>query len=127
MPNVGLKYQLDERDQLFYSLSRNMRVPQNYVLYDPGTGSIDSKPETSWNHELGWRYTEQDMTLAATLFYLQFKDRQVSSKTSTATLPISTPVQSTTAGWNWNGVACCRTTSITTPRTPTPAPNRKMT
>ncbi len=80
LPNVGLKYQLDERDQLFYSLSRNMRVPQNYVLYDPGTGSIDSKPETSWNHELGWRYTEQDMTLAATLFYLQFKDRQVSSK-----------------------------------------------
>ncbi|RMR56936.1 TonB-dependent receptor:TonB-dependent receptor [Pseudomonas syringae pv. actinidiae] len=80
LPNVGLKYQLDERDQLFYSLSRNMRIPQNYVLYDPGTGSINSKPETSWNHELGWRFTEQDMTLAATLFYMQFKDRQVSSR-----------------------------------------------
>ena len=80
LPNAGLKYQLDERDQLFYSLSRNMRIPQNYVLYDKGAGSIDAKPETSWNHELGWRYTDDDMTVAATLFYMQFKDRQVSSK-----------------------------------------------
>uniref|UniRef100_UPI0013C2BCCD TonB-dependent receptor domain-containing protein n=1 Tax=Pseudomonas viridiflava TaxID=33069 RepID=UPI0013C2BCCD len=71
---------LDERDQIFYSLSRNMRVPQNYVLYDQGAGSINSKPETSWNHELGWRFTDQDTTLAATLFYMQFKDRQVSSR-----------------------------------------------
>ncbi|WDU60504.1 TonB-dependent receptor [Pseudomonas poae] len=80
LPNVGLKYQLDERDQLFYSLSRNMRIPQNYVLYDKGLDSINSKPETSWNHELGWRFTGDDMTVAATLFYMQFKDRQVSSK-----------------------------------------------
>ncbi|KPA92990.1 MULTISPECIES: TonB-dependent receptor [Pseudomonas] len=80
LPNAGLKYQLDEYDQLFYSLSRNMRVPQNYVLYDKGAGSIDAKPETSWNHELGWRYTKDDMTVAATLFYMQFENRQVSSK-----------------------------------------------
>ncbi|WP_047710448.1 TonB-dependent receptor [Pseudomonas lactis] len=80
LPNAGLKYQLDERDQLFYSLSRNMRVPQNYVLYDKGAGSIDAEPETSWNHELGWRYSGDDMSLAATLFYMDFKNRQVSSR-----------------------------------------------
>lgn len=80
LPNVGLKYQIDERNQAFYSLSRNMRIPQNYVLYDAGEGSIDSKPETSWNHELGWRFIAEDMTLSATLFYMQFKDRQVSSR-----------------------------------------------
>lgn len=80
LPNVGLKYQLDERDQLFYSLSRNMRVPQNYALYDKGADSINLEPETSWNHELGWRYSGDDMTLAATLFYMDFKNRQVSSK-----------------------------------------------
>ncbi|MCF5798413.1 TonB-dependent receptor [Pseudomonas sp. PA-1-5A] len=80
LPNAGLKYQLDERDQLFYSLSRNMRVPQNYVLYDKGAGSIDAEPETSWNHELGWRYSGDDMNLAATLFYMDFKNRQVSSR-----------------------------------------------
>ncbi|MBC3258877.1 TonB-dependent receptor [Pseudomonas paralactis] len=80
LPNVGLKYQVDERDQLFYSLSRNMRVPQNYALYDKGADSINLEPETSWNHELGWRYSGDDMTLAATLFYMDFKNRQVSSK-----------------------------------------------
>ncbi|KRP42436.1 iron complex outermembrane recepter protein [Pseudomonas libanensis] len=80
LPNVGLKYQLDERDQLFYSLSRNMRVPQNYALYDKGADSINLEPETSWNHELGWRYSGDDMSLAATLFYMDFKNRQVSSK-----------------------------------------------
>ncbi|MBI6635983.1 TonB-dependent receptor [Pseudomonas paralactis] len=80
LPNVGLKYQLNERDQLFYSLSRNMRVPQNYALYDKGADSINLEPETSWNHELGWRYSGDDMTLAATLFYMDFKNRQVSSK-----------------------------------------------
>ncbi|MGL4273552.1 MAG: TonB-dependent receptor, partial [Pseudomonas paracarnis] len=80
LPNAGLKYQLDERDQLFYSVSRNMRVPQNYVLYDKGAGSIDAEPETSWNHELGWRYSGDDMSLAATLFYMDFKNRQVSSR-----------------------------------------------
>ncbi len=50
------------------------------MLYDKGVDSINSKPETSWNHELGWRFTGDDMTVAATLFYMQFKDRQVSSK-----------------------------------------------
>lgn len=80
LPNAGLKYQLEERDQLFYSVSRNMRVPQNYVLYDKGAGSIDAEPETSWNHELGWRYSGDDMSLAATLFYMDFKNRQVSSR-----------------------------------------------
>ena len=80
LPNAGLKYQLDERDQLFYSLSRNMRVPQNYALYDKGADSINLEPETSWNHELGWRYSGDDMSLAATLFYMDFKNRQVSSR-----------------------------------------------
>jgi len=80
LPNLGLKYQIDEDNQAFYNLTRNMRIPQNYVLYDKGVGSIDSKPETSWNQELGWRYTRPDMTLAATLFYMQFKNRQLSSQ-----------------------------------------------
>ncbi|MFF7710945.1 TonB-dependent receptor domain-containing protein [Pseudomonas sp. NPDC007930] len=80
LPNAGLKYQADEHNQFFYSLSRNMRIPYNYVLYDAGAGSINLNPELSWNHELGWRWQEENMSLAATLFYMQFKDRQVSSR-----------------------------------------------
>ncbi|AXO86694.1 TonB-dependent receptor [Pseudomonas parafulva] len=80
LPNAGLKYQVDDRNQVFYSVSRNMRIPQNYALYDNSPESIGLKPETSWNHELGWRFVEPDMTLSASLFYMQFKNRQVSSK-----------------------------------------------
>lgn len=80
LPNLGIKYQLDDRNQLFYSLARNLRVPQNVVLYDASAQSIDLEPETSWNHELGWRFVEPQMTLSASLFYMQFKNRQVSSR-----------------------------------------------
>lgn len=80
LPNAGLKYQIDDRNQVFYSLSRNMRIPQNYALYDASEDSINLKPETSWNQELGWRFVEPGLTLSTSLFYMQFQNRQVSSK-----------------------------------------------
>ena len=57
------------------------KTPQsacNYVLYNKGD-SISLKPELSWNQELGWRYSEDNMALSATLFYISFKDRQIST------------------------------------------------
>ena len=80
LPTFGIGYRFDEQNQFFYNLTRNMRIPYNYVLYDQGEGSINLNPETSWSNELGWRYTQEDMALSATLFYLKFKDRQVSSR-----------------------------------------------
>jgi len=78
LPSFNAKYQVDQRNQAFYNLTRNMRTPPNYVLYNKGD-SISLKPELSWNQELGWRYSEEAMALSATLFYIQFKDRQISS------------------------------------------------
>lgn len=65
-------------NQLFYNLTRNMRTPPNYVLYNVGD-SINTKPELSWNHELGWRFQREDMLLSATLFYMRYSDRQIST------------------------------------------------
>src|SRR5699024_9867896 len=56
-------------------------TPANYVLYNVGD-SISLAPELSWNHELGWRFTREDMALSATLFYITFKDRQLSTTNS---------------------------------------------
>lgn len=78
LPNFSASYRLNPQNQVFYSLSRNMRTPPNYVLYNVGD-SISTKPELSWNHELGWRFQQDDMLLSATLFYLRYSDRQVSS------------------------------------------------
>ncbi len=79
LPSFSAKYQINEENQAFYNLGRNMRTPQNYVLYNT-EDSISLKPELSWNNELGWRYATDDMSLSATLFYLKFKNRQVSSR-----------------------------------------------
>ena len=78
LPNFSAKYQVDESNQAFYNVTRNMRTPQNYVLYNKGD-SLNLNPELSWNQELGWRYTEEKMALSATLFYITFKDRQLST------------------------------------------------
>lgn len=81
LPNFSASYRLNQENQLFYSLSRNMRTPPNYVLYNVGD-SISTKPELSWNHELGWRFQQEDMLLSATLFYLRYSDRQMSTTNS---------------------------------------------
>ena len=78
LPNFSARYQIDDRNQAFYNITRNMRTPANYVLYNTGD-SISLNPELSWNQELGWRFTEDTMALSATLFRIDFKDRQVSS------------------------------------------------
>ncbi|WP_262927206.1 TonB-dependent receptor [Phytohalomonas tamaricis] len=79
LPNFSTKYQINADNQAFYNVTRNMRTPQNYVLYNTGD-SINLDPELSWNHELGWRFSRDDMALSATAFYLTFKDRQLSSR-----------------------------------------------
>lgn len=78
LPSFNAKYQVDPNNQAFYNVTRNMRTPPNYVLYNKGD-SISLKPELSWNQELGWRYSEENMALSATLFYISFKDRQIST------------------------------------------------
>lgn len=79
LPSFNARYQLDQDNSVFYSVSRAMRTPPNYVLYNT-EDSISLKPELSWNNELGWRYATDDMALSATLFYLKFKNRQISSR-----------------------------------------------
>lgn len=78
LPNFSASYRVNQENQLFYNLTRNMRTPPNYVLYNVGD-SISTRPELSWNHELGWRYQQDDMLLSATLFYMRYSDRQVST------------------------------------------------
>ncbi len=78
LPNFSARYQINQQNQAFYNVTRNMRTPPNYVLYNAGD-SISLKPELSWNQELGWRFTQEDMALSATLFHISYKDRQLST------------------------------------------------
>ncbi|MCF9033569.1 TonB-dependent receptor [Acinetobacter nectaris] len=78
LPNFSAKYQLNEQNQFFYNISKNMRTPPNNVLYSV-TDTTNTQPEISLNNELGWRYQTEKMLLSTTLFNLHYKNRQVSS------------------------------------------------
>ncbi|WP_405077754.1 TonB-dependent receptor family protein [Pectobacterium versatile] len=79
LPSFNAAYRINTENQVFYNITRNMRTPPNYVLYNVGD-SINTKPELSWNQELGWRFQDEDMLLSASLFFIRFTDRQISSR-----------------------------------------------
>jgi iron complex outermembrane receptor protein len=84
LPQVGLNYQLSRSDELFASISRNMRAYQGAATgttpfattqtgFDAIKGSL--RPETSDNFEAGWRTTSKLYEAAITAYVVDFKDR----------------------------------------------------
>jgi iron complex outermembrane receptor protein len=84
LPQVGLNYQLSRSDELFTSVSRNMRAYQGAATgttpfattqtgFDAIKGSL--RPETSTNFEAGWRTTAKLYEAAVTAYMVDFKDR----------------------------------------------------
>jgi len=84
LPQVGLNYQLSRSDELFTSVSKNMRAYQGAATgttpfattqtgFDAIKGSL--RPETSTNFEAGWRTTAKLYEAAVTAYVVDFKDR----------------------------------------------------
>lgn len=84
LPQVGLNYQLSRTDELFASVSKNMRAYQGAATgttpfattqagFDAIKGSL--RPETSTNLEGGWRTTSKLYEAAVTAYVVDFKDR----------------------------------------------------
>ncbi|WP_036265366.1 TonB-dependent receptor [Methylobacillus glycogenes] len=79
LPAFSLDYQADQNNQLYYSVSSNLRVPAAASLYT--TANSSQKAETTINQEIGWRYRDSKISTSAALFYDNFKNRQVSYQT----------------------------------------------
>ncbi|WP_024929607.1 TonB-dependent receptor [Methylophilus sp. OH31] len=77
LPSFSLDYQYDQNNQIYYNATTNIRVPAVASIYGNNTGG-DQKAETTFNQEIGWRYSTPDVLVSAALFYDQFKNRQVS-------------------------------------------------
>ncbi|MDT9001136.1 TonB-dependent receptor [Paucibacter sp. APW11] len=84
LPQVGLNYQLSASDELFASVSRNMRAYQGaatgttpFATTAAGFAAIKSslRPETSDNFEAGWRTQGKLYEGALTAYVVNFKDR----------------------------------------------------
>ncbi|MFX1680233.1 TonB-dependent receptor [Mitsuaria sp. CC2] len=84
LPQVGVRYQLTPSQQVFMNVAKNFRAPPNFaftgsnvnVANNVATLRLAPKAETSINTDLGYRYQTKDISLSATVFNVDFKDRQ---------------------------------------------------
>ncbi|WP_273594736.1 TonB-dependent receptor [Roseateles koreensis] len=100
LPQAGVRFNLDKSQQLFMNVGKNFRAPPNFaftgsnVKLDPTTGQVTlvtaTKAETSVMTDVGYRLQTRALSLSATFFNADFKDRQANaydsaSQTSTYT------------------------------------------
>ena len=90
LPNVGIRYQFTETQQIFANRAENFKAPPDSVFYGllkGGTVGADGrlagytlKPvnvneEVSTNWDLGYRFNNANLSFAGTLFYIDYRNR----------------------------------------------------
>lgn len=86
LPQLGLRYAINDSSQVFANLAKNFRAPPNFaftgnssnirVVNGIGSTVVEVKPETAINLDIGLRRQLHFGTLSATAFFVDFKDRQ---------------------------------------------------
>jgi iron complex outermembrane receptor protein len=77
LPQVGLVYSLNSRDQVFASYSENMALPRGAddVFSAASPTAPGPKPETSKNIELGYRANRATFNASFVVYKTEFKNR----------------------------------------------------
>ncbi len=89
LPQIGVRFNIDREQQVFANVGKNFRAPPNFA-YAHTNGNVtitngvavltgDVKAETSINTDIGYRYQGKALTASATLFNVDFKDRQATA------------------------------------------------
>ncbi|MFZ6819273.1 TonB-dependent receptor [Undibacterium sp. Ji22W] len=109
LPQLGARYQIDYNNQVFFSLAKNMKAPPNFVYSTTNnvvivnglpTLPVDVKAETSANIDLGYRLQSDKLTAQATVYSVDFRDRQATAYDPVANLSSLTSVGKVkTYGW----------------------------
>ena len=94
LPSVGLRYLIDEQQQLFINRNETFKAPPDSVLYGLTSGgsfnnagqygnyslkSVNVREETATHWELGYRYQGQRFSASGSLFYIDFQNRIASA------------------------------------------------
>jgi iron complex outermembrane recepter protein len=89
LPQLGLRYRIDRDNQLFASLAKNMKAPPNFAFATTGNNVQiingvatlvgDVKPETAYNLDVGYRHQSDLLTAQASVYYVDFRNRQANS------------------------------------------------
>ncbi|HIV72235.1 MAG TPA: TonB-dependent receptor [Candidatus Aquabacterium excrementipullorum] len=85
LPQAGLNYKLDARNELFADAAKNIRAYRGVVKggaspFDTTQAGFDAikdriKPESSVTIEGGWRYRDQQLETSLTAYHVEFKNR----------------------------------------------------
>ncbi len=88
LPAISAHYQVNEKNQIFASVSTNFRSPVNTTLYNTysyldgsvaNIGSTDVRDEYSISEELGYRYTGTELVASVSYFHYNFTNRQIAT------------------------------------------------
>lgn len=75
-PKAGIFYELNKRNNLYFSVGVAHREPNRSVFLDADPGQ-EVKQERLIDYELGYRYRTTHLSLEANLFYMDYKDQLV--------------------------------------------------
>ncbi|MYN16141.1 TonB-dependent receptor [Rugamonas sp. FT107W] len=90
LPQFGVRYRITNDDQIFASYAKNFRAPPNFVFATTGNNVAINpagqaflasavKPETSWDLDVGYRHQDSVITTSATVFFIDYKNRQANA------------------------------------------------
>ena len=88
LPRVGVRFQIDHRNQVFASVSTNFRTPSATTLFDsfdPGSGALLNRAATglrdeySISEEVGYRRSGDWLVGSVTAFNYNFTNRQIAT------------------------------------------------
>ena len=97
LPQLGLRYKLDDKNQIFASLGTSFRSTPNNTLADSFSNSSGAKTpwqaaptEKSFTAELGHRYQGETFVTSVALFGTRYRNRQISTTVIDPTNPLGT-------------------------------------
>jgi iron complex outermembrane recepter protein len=91
LPNVGFRYRVTNDDQLYTSITKNMKAPANFALfasngniqYNATTNTVYEavpvRKEISYDTEIGYRHQSKTFIASVSMFNINFRDRQATA------------------------------------------------
>lgn len=80
LPSLGATWKLSDSSQIFASVTRNFKSPGNFEYMSLAKSAtelypLSVKPETSYNYELGTRFSGNWYQASVTAYHVDFKNR----------------------------------------------------
>lgn len=87
LPQIGVRFNLDARQQVFANVAKNFRAPANFAFTGANVRFVggviqpiqDIKAETSVMTDVGYRFQSREFSVTATFFNSDFKNRQANA------------------------------------------------